>query len=177
MIRFKLFISIFTIFYSIESYGTNIAVINLEKIINENLNYINIIKDLEKSQQKYFENFKIIENEISNLSNEIENSKLLLDDNENIKLVNEYNIKLDNYKKLAEEFNTHYQNQIISIRKTILEEIIVLLEIYAKDNNLDLIMDASNYLIASNSINITNIIEKKLNEKTLILEFLDFEKN
>ena len=71
----------------------------------------------------------------------------------------------------------HYQDEIIKMRKLILQEIIVLTEKYAKNNNIDLVLDSTSYLIASNAINITNDIKNKLNEITFNLEFKNFEKN
>ena len=53
----------------------------------------------------------------------------------------------------------------------------ILLEKYAIDNNTDLILDSTSYLIASNSLDITNIIKNELSIKKLKLEYTNFEKN
>ena len=53
----------------------------------------------------------------------------------------------------------------------------MLLEKYASENNVDLILDSTSYLIASNSLDITEIIKKNLNKLNLKLEFDNFEKN
>ena len=84
-------------------------------------------------------------------------------------------LKLDILSNQIDTFNTHYQTQIIEIRKIILKEIIVLAEKYAKNNDIDLILDSTSYLIASNAINITNIIKKELEKINLNLEFEKFE--
>ena len=47
--------------------------------------------------------------------------------------------------------------KLLNIRETILKEIIKLLEKYAIENNIDLILDSTSYLIASNSLDITDI--------------------
>ena len=52
-----------------------------------------------------------------------------------------------------------------------------MLENYAKKTNVDLILDSSSYLIASNSLNITDDIEIQLNEVIMEIEFESFEKN
>ena len=119
----------------------------------------------------------MIELQLSQALNEIEESKLLLDEVEISKMVKNYNEELLKYNNLIEEFNLHYQNEIIEIRKKIIEEIIVLLEKYANESNIDLIIDSTSYLIASNAINITNVIEKQINMLELKLEFENFEKN
>ena len=78
---------------------------------------------------------------------------------------------------LIEEFNFHYQNQIIKIRETILKEILKLLENYALENSVDLILDSTTYLIASNSLDITIEINSELEKINLNLEYKNFEKN
>ena len=78
---------------------------------------------------------------------------------------------------MIENFNSHYQNQIINIRQYLLNEIIKLLENYATKNNVDLILDSNSYLIASNSLDITNQINSELENLNFKLEYKDFEKN
>ena len=57
---------------------------------------------------------------------------------------------------MVDEFNFHYQNEIIKIRENILKEIIILLRNMLLKKN-DLILDSTSYLIASNSLDITEI--------------------
>ena len=101
----------------------------------------------------------------------------MLEEEEINKLINNYNNELSNFNFLVEEFNTHYQNEIIRIRKVILDQIIVLLEIYSKNNNIELVLDSNNYLIASNTIDITAYIAKELKNIDIKLDYKDFEKN
>ena len=68
-------------------------------------------------------------------------------------------------------------NQIINIKEIILKEIFILLEKYAIENQIDLILDSASYLIASNSIDITDNINEKLQNINLKLEYTNFEKN
>ena len=66
--------------------------------------------------KKYLLKFEIEEKELRQISEDIENSKLILSENEiNIKIA-DYNKKLSNYTNMIEEFNYHYQNQIVSMR-------------------------------------------------------------
>ena len=114
--------------------------------------------------------------EIEKLLSEIEEAKLILNENEINSLINNYNDKLENFKNV-DNFNSHYQNEIIKIRNSILKEIINLVEKYAKQNKIDLVMDSESYLMASNNINITQQIQEELNKIELELDFKDFEKN
>ena len=102
---------------------------------------------------------------------------MILSDKEINNLINEYNQKLNNFTIIVDEFNIHYQEQIENIRNIILQEIIVLLENYAKNNDIELILNSTTYIIASNEIDITSKIAGDLKEINFNLEFKDFENN
>ena len=164
-------------FFCLGVLAQTIAIINIQSLIDNNQQYINILKDIKNDQKKYSENFQIKENELKKLIKDINESELILNDDEiNLKIDN-YNKNLNDYTISIDNFNLHYQKQIIYIREIILKEIIILLEKYAIDNNTDLILDSTSYLIASNSLDITNIIENELSTKILKLEYINFEKN
>ena len=173
----RLLFLLFLIFKSQNVFSNNIAVINIEDIINNNKLYLEILEKIEASQKIDSTLIKDEEQKLEELLKEIDESKLLLSENEINKLINEYNIKFNEFSQKIKEFNDHFQNQIIEIRKVILQEIIVLSEKYAKKNNIDLVIDSTSYLIASNEINMTNIIKEELSKITLKLEYKNFEKN
>ena len=167
-------ILIYCLFF-LSAYGQTIAIVNIQTIIDNNIQYIEIIKDLEVDQQKILKNLKIKENKLIEELNEIEESKIVLNQNEiNLKIDN-YNKNLENFKNLIDAFNFHYENQIYAIRENVLKEIIVLLEKYATEKNIDLVLDSTSYLIASNSLDITKIINIELGKIKLKLEYKNFE--
>ncbi len=173
---------ILVIFFYINIFSSNVSaknivVVNLQSLIDNNQNYINIINSLEISQEKYLTIYKNTEDELKIMLNEIETSKLILNEDEINILIDDYNNKLNKFSIEVEEFNLHYQEQIIKIRETVLNEIIILLEDYAKKYDIDLILDSTSYLIASNSINITKDIQDQLNEINFDLGYKNFEKN
>ena len=173
MIKKRILI-IFTIFFVLLSHSIQsqkILVINLEYIINNSNQYQEIIKIILKAQELKKNYFEKEEETIKSKLNEIENSKLILSKND-IKLkIDEYNKILSNFKDDIDEFNFHYDNQISNIRNKILEMIVKLLEKYAIENKIDLIFDNKNYIISSNSIDITDIILNELNTIDLNLQF------
>ena len=177
MIRIFIISLFFSIFFTKNVFSTNIAVIDIDKIISSNSSYKKIINEINIEQKEISNSFEEIELKLSQILNEIEESKLILDENEINEMIKYYNDELLIYNELIEEFNSHYQNEIIKIRKSIIEEIIVLLEKYANESNIDLILDSTSYLIASNAMNITKIIEKQINMLELKLEFENFETN
>ena len=62
---------------SLQTFSKNIAVINIQSLIDNNITYKNIINEIELSQQKYLNDFKSKENELELQLEEIENSKLI----------------------------------------------------------------------------------------------------
>ena len=163
--------------YSFNIFSQTISIVNLQSLIDNNKIYQKTVKDIETNQEKYLNDFNIMENELTIKLKEIEQSKLILSEQEiNIQIEN-YNNQLSQFTLLVEEFNYHYQNQIIKIRETILKEILKILEKYALKNSVDLILDSTTYLIASNSLDITDDIDNELEKLNLNLEYKDFEKN
>ncbi len=163
--------------FSFNIYSQTISVVDIKTLIDNNSFYNKIIKDIELNQQKYLKKFENKENELQLKSKEIDDSKLILSDEEINLQIDEYNNQLAEYNLIIDEFNFHYQNQIINIREAIFKEIIKIIEIYAVENSIDLILDSNSYLIASNSLDITNDINSELEKLNLNLEYKDFEKN
>tara|TARA_B100000989_G_scaffold296910_1_gene281202 strand:+ start:43 stop:576 length:534 start_codon:yes stop_codon:yes gene_type:complete len=177
-LRSKKFVLLFlAICFCKSAIAEKIVVVNIQFLIDNNIFYNDKIKEMEISQQEYLQKFKNTENNLQNMLSEIEESKLLLNENEINSRINKYNIELSDFKILVEDFNFHFQNQVINIRESILKEIILILENYAIKNNIDLILDSTSYLIASNTIDITNNIKLELDKIDLKLEYKDFEKN
>ena len=158
-------------------FSQTIAIVNVQTLIDNNKIYQKILKDIEINQDKYLKDFNLMENELSAKLNEIEEAKLILSQEEINKQIEDYNNQLSQFSIKIEEFNFHYQNEIIKIREAILKEILKLLEKYALENSVDLILDSTTYLIASNSLDITTDINSELEKLNLNLEYKDFEKN
>ena len=150
---------------------------NVQSLIDNNEIYQKTLKNIKINQEKFLIDFNAIENELFTELNEIEESKLFLNEEEINNKIENYNNQLSQFKLLIEEFNLHYENQIILIREKILNEILKLLEKYALEKSIDLILDSTTYLIASNSLDITNDINSELEKIKLNLEYKDFEKN
>ena len=162
---------------TLPAYSLKISIVDINYIIDNNKSYINIIEDIETNQKKYLDDFEKKENDLVILLKDIDESKLLLNQDQLNSKIDNYNIQLNKFSELIESYNSHYENEIIKIRENILSNIIKILEQYADKNKLDLILDSTSYLIASNSLDITEIISKELEMINLKLEFKNFEKD
>ena len=154
-----------------------IAVVNIQSLIDNNSYYKQIINDIEINQKQYLEKFELKEKALEEKLKDLEQSKLILNEIEINTQIDNYNKELADFTNTVEKYNLHYQNQVITIKEIILKEIFILLEKYAIENQIDLILDSASYLIASNSIDITDSIEEKLQNINLKLEYINFEKN
>ena len=138
---FKSICFLFIYLTSFNLVSKTIAIVDIQSLIDNNSSYIKIIEEVKIQQLKYMEKFQLEEQKLKNNLKEIEDESYILNENEiNLKL-SEYNNNLENFTLIVEDYNNHYQNQIISIRESILKEIIVLLEKYATDNKIDIIFD------------------------------------
>ena len=90
---------------------------NVQSLIDNNIIYKKTLKDIESNQQKYLKNFDTKENELKTKLKDIEEGKLILSDEEINFQIENYNNELSKFTALIEEFNLHYQNQIINIKE------------------------------------------------------------
>ena len=154
-----------------------IAIVDIQSLIDNNEIYIKTVREIENSQDKHVQKFNLQEKNLEDMFIDIENSKLILNENELNQKIELYNNELTEFTNLLDDFNSHYQKQIINIREILFKEIIILLEEYAINNNIDLILDSTSYLIASNSLDITEKINKDLMQLEIEMDFKDFERN
>ena len=73
------FIIIFSVFFYTKSINANnIAVLDIEYVINNNKQYIKLLSDIEQDQVNHKNNFKITEENLNQQYEEIKSSKIIL---------------------------------------------------------------------------------------------------
>ena len=160
----KLIIFLSLIFFSSKGFTLSIRVVDIEYLITENENFRNFITYIENDQTSHKKSFNKTELELKNELQRIEKLKLILDDEALNIEINGYNLKYLEFEKKINEFNLHYENQLNIYRNKIMENILNILKKYSLENNIDLILDSNNYIIALNTINITKKILIELNK-------------
>ena len=167
----RILLILFLVIFNFSALSTNIRVLDLQKII-ENNSYISLLYD--KINQDQVSHKQKFNNEELNLQSEldrIDELKLILDPIELEKEIENYNQKLIIFNSKIEEFNLHYDMQINNLRNKIINIILEELKKYSDQNQIDLVLDSTNYILSSNSINITNIIQDLVNEKKIEINF------
>ena len=127
------------------------------------------------SQQEYKNNLKNIEQNLYKKKEELENLKLIVNEEEFNIRKNEYYNEVANFENDVANFNNHYENEIINIKNIIFSKISELIQNYAIENQIDLILDKNQYLLSADKINISEKILIQLNDSIIDLEFTKYE--
>ena len=173
--KLKIVFYILVYFFSFESLATNIRVVDLQNLIDNNEYLKRMITDIKKDQIIHTNEFKKIEKNLKNELNRINESKLILDNNQIDQEINKYNLKLNELNTKIEDFNLHYETQVNNLKNKILQKILDLLKKFSNDNEIDLILDSNSYILSNNSINITDIIEQQLDNHNFDINFEKFK--
>ena len=171
----KYIVFLFFYFYSFNLYSTNVRVIDFQRVIDSNNELVNLISKIEEDQAQHRKKFNEIEIKLKDELDRIEELKLILEKLELDKEINKYNTQLNQFNKQINEFNNHYESQINILKNKIIEKVLEILRKYSLDNQIDLILDANNYILSSNSINITNLIIDELNKIEFDTSFEEYK--
>ena len=164
-----LFLVLFLLFIPLSSNANDISTIRLSYIINNNLEFKSFLEKLEELKKNLFDELKINEEFIENKREELENSKLILNEEEYSKLLESFNIESSKHIKNIDLYEDILNNNMNKNKKIIINEISQILNEYAKKNSIDLILNEDQYFISSSNNDISDIIIKILNEKKLNL--------
>ena len=167
----KIFLTFIFFFFSSSAFSTNIRVLDFQNIIESNTNLFALYEKIERDQQSHKEKFNNEELDLETEFKRIEKLNLILEPSELEKEIENYNLKLKIFNETIEKFNLHYDKQINNFKNKIIDIILDELKNYSEDNKIDLILDSNNYILSSNSINITNLILDKVNKQKIEISF------
>ena len=172
---FKYLFFIIVTLFSLNCNSNNIRVINLDLIVNQNISFQELINKIENDQSIHRDNLLKIENDLSSKLEEIEELKLILSSKELQNEIEIYNSELNKFNEKVNNFNLHYDKQLNNMKNKILDKILELIKEYSMENKIDLIIESKSYIMASNSIDISQIIIEKLNNIKFETNFKKFE--
>ena len=165
------FLFFIIVIFNSSTYSANIRVIDFQKIIENNKNISLLYEQINKDQINHKEKFRKEELDLQNELERIEKLNLILDPAELAKEVEIYNKKLSYFNQKIENFNLHYEMQINNFKNKIINITFEILKKYSEENKIDLILDSNNYILSSNSINITDLIKNQVNKKEIEISF------
>lgn len=165
------FITSIVIIISSSAFSSSIRVLDFQKIVENNTNISLLYEQINKDQALHKEKFKNEELDLQKELERIEKLNLILEPAELEKEIGAYNIKLNNFNTKIEKFNLHYELQINNLKNILINTILEVLKKYSEDNKIDLVLDSKNYILSSNSIDITNLIEEEVNLKKIEINF------
>ena len=171
----RILLTLIIITFSSNAFSTNIRVLDFQNVIENNINLFLLYEKIENDQETHKEKFNIEELNLENEYKRIEKLNLILDPSELEKEIDSYNLKLNNFNNTIEQFNLHYDKQISSLKNKIVNLILSSLKKYSEDNKIDLILDSNNYILSSNSINITNLIQDQVNKQKIEISFEQYK--
>ena len=171
---FRILLTLIFIIFNSSAFSTNIRVLDFQKVIESNTNLFLLYEKIEKDQETHKKMFNNEELGLESEFKRIEKLNLILEPSELEKEIEKYNLKLNNFNENINKFNLHYDKQINNLKNKIVNITLDALKNYSEDNKIDLILDSNNYILSSNSINITDYIEDKVNKKKIELNFEKF---
>ena len=160
-----LFFLIVLLFQNIIYAQDKIAYIDIDKLLKQSIAGKLITKKIENKYKSDLETFKKTETQLAKEEKEILSQKNVLSSDEYNKKVLAFKKKLKDFKDKRNE-SINKINEIKSKSTSILiRNINPLIEDYAKQNLIDIILPKESILIARSDLEITEIILKLLNEK------------
>ena len=124
----KVYSFIFILFLSTSICATNIAVIDINFLINNSEQFKEISKKINSAQIEIKEKFNNIEQDLLKIKLELEESKLILSNDEFNLQKEEYYKKVAKFEDDVTKFNNHYENEIIKIKNIIFAKISELMQ-------------------------------------------------
>ena len=160
-------------FFSLSVYSQDIATIKLSYLIQNSNDYINFIGKLEDKKKSFYNILSKEEEILKQRKSEIEESKLILNDEEINNLINAYNYDLQSYQKKIEKYNYFVNNNIDQNQKIVIQEIIKIAQEISSNKKFNIVLNEDQYFISSENIDISNLVLERLNKTTINLAIID----
>ena len=167
----KIITFLFFFLFTNYCFAQNIATIDYEKIFLNSLAYKNFLKEVDlfkNNQQKSFDN---IEKDLLKNKKELDSSKIILSEKEfNDKLVI-YEKNVIEYQEKINEINSEIYEEIERAKSIINKEVLDIIKKLAVNQNIQLIFDANQYVVAIKELDITDLVIKQVNSNIKKIKF------
>ena len=167
----KFFFIIFIIFYSSSSYSEALIVfLDMNKIMLQSKAGKSITIQLEKIHKNNIDTFKKKEEELKN-------KETLIVSQKNILIKEEFEKKINLFRKEANEYRIERRDSIdaltkkrVSAQNKLINTINPILAEYSKKNSISMVIQKKNIIIGKNELDITNDILKILDKSLTTID-------
>ena len=163
-VKYIFFCTIFFIFFT-EAHSQNIVYVNLDKIIKSSKAGSELIKFYNDKNKETIDKIKIEEQKIRDMEKSLISQKNILEAEEYKKksdiISNEIINFNKNNQKIMKELNLNKDESI----QLLIKDINIILEEYAINNKIDIIMSSNQILIGKSNLDVTNKILEIVDSK------------
>ena len=169
----KLIIFIIFFVFPTNLLAINIATINIAYILEKSVSYNNFLDELDKKKSELQNKLDIKEKDLTKLKQEIDNSKLIINENELNLMISNYNGQLQILDQEVKKINLFFSKKIEINKNIIIKQIINYIENISNKSDIDIILTEDQYFMSSKKIDISNQIINLLNDDIIILKIID----
>ncbi len=169
----KLVIFLIVIVFPTYLSAINVGTINIAYILEESKSYNNFLDELAKKKLELQKTLDTKEKELTKLKQEIENSRLIINEDELNLMISNYNDQLKVLDQEVKKINLFFSKNIEINKNIIIKEIISYIENISINSNIDIILTEEQYFMSSKKIDISNQIISLLNDNIIQLKIID----
>ena len=165
----KIYIILIIFFVATNSYANKIVYIDMDYILNQSIKGQNISQILEKEKKTTTEKLNKIEDIIKIEEKQIISKKNILTDDQFRKLIQDFQIKVNNFNSKKEKNFNLLNKKKINLTKDFIDQIDPIFIEFVKKNSISIILKKKDILIGDTNLDKTleflNLVNEKINVK------------
>ena len=169
--KFIIFIVLFV--FPTNLLAINIATINIAYILEQSTSYNNFLSELSKKKLELQKTLDSKEQDLTKLKQEIDNSKLIVNEDELNLMISNYNNQFKILDQEVKKINLFFSKNIEVNKNIVIKQIISYIEDISIKSNIDIILTEDQYFMSSKKIDISNQIINLLNNDIIVLKIID----
>ena len=169
----RLFFFIIFFLFSVKLSAINLATINIAYILEKSVSYNNFLDELSNKKLELQNTLNVKEKDLEELKNEIDNSKLIVSEDELNIMISNYNNQLNKLDQEVKKINIFFSNNIEINKNLIIKQIISYIENISNKSKIDVVLTEDQYFMSSKKIDISNEIIDLINKEIILLKIID----
>ena len=169
--KFIIFIVLFV--FPTNLLAINIATINIAYILEQSTSYNNFLSELSKKKLELQKTLDSKEQDLTKLKQEIDNSKLIVNEDELNLMISNYNDQFTILDQEVKKINLFFSKNLETNKNIIIKQIISYIENISNESNIDIILTEEQYFMSSKKIDISDQIINLINNDIIILNIVD----